>query len=397
MTELAEPLDLDLIEARAAHLYEYPAHAVDVEILAGTEVPALVAEVRRLRDHVTELETYALGCDGEGCTIPHSSWCERAKKTAAENDGCTCPQPWKDSPQPHAGYCWLVSPPRDEVEQARKRIAELEAQLAEMTRLRDNALRALHRDDVETDIDLEETIAAPFYGPGWDWDERDLQRVVREAADAVQPAFGKLTQQRDQARGLVTELKAQRERRRMRLVAAEADLLNMRGMLSPNGLPRRIPDEVEIHERVAPAVEWLLNRVTELEADLAKYAGHEPTIAEEMAYISNSLDAVLAVCHEAKRDGCLGVTPEAVEQAASGEWTAATPRPALPWAHVMDDGDLHGFLDDLVSAAMGRWRSDPDLSARAVLADVEKACADWRTPGHGYRSDEPGAGAGEGR
>jgi hypothetical protein len=62
------------------------------------------------------------------------------------------------------------------------------------------------------------------------------------------------------------ELEAQRERRRLRLVTAEADLLEMRGLLSPHGQPRRVPAEVEIHERVAPAVEWLLNRVAELEA-----------------------------------------------------------------------------------------------------------------------------------
>jgi hypothetical protein len=56
------------------------------------------------------------------------------------------------------------------------------------------------------------------------------------------------------------------ERRRARLAAAEADLLNVRGLLSPSGGSRRVPAEVEIHERVAPAVEWLLNRVAELEA-----------------------------------------------------------------------------------------------------------------------------------
>ncbi|HSC28951.1 MAG TPA: hypothetical protein VLD67_16870 [Vicinamibacterales bacterium] len=61
--------------------------------------------------------------------------------------------------------------------------------------------------------------------------------------------------------------------------------------------------------------------------------------------------------------------------------------PALPWAHAMSDDDLPGFLDDLVSAAMGRWRSEPEVPDRVVLADVEKACADWRTPGQGYRSD----------
>lgn len=64
--------------------------------------------------------------------------------------------------------------------------------------------------------------------------------------------------------------------------------------------------------------------------------------------------------------------------------------PALPWAHAMSDDDLHGFLGDLVSAAMNRWRSHPEVPDRETLAAVEKACADWRTPGQGYRSDEPG-------
>jgi hypothetical protein len=60
---------------------------------------------------------------------------------------------------------------------------------------------------------------------------------------------------------------------------------------------------------------------------------------------------------------------------------------ALPWAHVMSDHDLHGFLADLVSAAMGRWQSDPEVPDREVLAAVEKVCAEWRTPGAGHRLD----------
>jgi hypothetical protein len=61
---------------------------------------------------------------------------------------------------------------------------------------------------------------------------------------------------------------------------------------------------------------------------------------------------------------------------------------ALPWAHAMSDDDLHLFLDDLVSAALNRWRSEPETPDRVTLAEVEKACARWRTPGQGYRSDE---------
>lgn len=94
---------------------------------AADAATTLAAEVRQLRDRVAELEAYAYGCDGEGCVTPHSSWCETAKKTAAANNGCTCPKPWTGHPQPHAAYCWLVSPPRPEVEEMRKRIAELTA------------------------------------------------------------------------------------------------------------------------------------------------------------------------------------------------------------------------------------------------------------------------------
>lgn len=55
-----QPLDLDLIERRAAHLYEYTDLPDDVEILTGTEVPALVAELRRLQQqrHVLSPDEY---------------------------------------------------------------------------------------------------------------------------------------------------------------------------------------------------------------------------------------------------------------------------------------------------------------------------------------------------
>lgn len=94
---------------------------------------------------------------------------------------------------------WLLPHLADEAE-------KLRAALDEMTHCRDNALRSLHRDDVETDIDLEETIATPFYGPGWDWDEADLMTVVREAVNAIRPAFGKLTEERDTLRTRLAEL-----------------------------------------------------------------------------------------------------------------------------------------------------------------------------------------------
>lgn len=68
---------------------------------------------------------------------------------------------------------------------------------------------------------------------------------------------------------------------------------------------------------------------------------------------------------------------------------------ALPWAAAMPDDDLHHFLGDLVAAAMHRWHQDPDVPDREVLALVERACAQWRTPGQGWRSDSDDVAAGE--
>jgi hypothetical protein len=91
--------------------------------VAPAVVTALVDEVRRLTARVAELEAYAYGCDAEGCVIPHSSWCEAAKRTAAANNGCTCGKPWTGHPQPHAMHCWTVNPPRAEVEEMRRALA----------------------------------------------------------------------------------------------------------------------------------------------------------------------------------------------------------------------------------------------------------------------------------
>jgi BMFP domain-containing protein YqiC len=93
-----------------------------------------------------------------------------------------------------------------------------------------------------------------------------LSLMDDRAASVVSPVLAAVLTEAEALRARVAELEAQRDRRRVRLIAAEADLLAVRGLLSPAGEPRRIPAEIEIHERVAPAVEWLLNRVAELEA-----------------------------------------------------------------------------------------------------------------------------------
>ncbi|HEY1180235.1 MAG TPA: hypothetical protein VGF17_29105 [Phytomonospora sp.] len=65
----------------------------------------------------------------------------------------------------------------------------------------------------------------------------------------------------------VAELETQRERRRIRLIALDNDAQEIRGILSPNGEARKVP--MPLGETLAPAVEWLVNRVAELEAQAA--------------------------------------------------------------------------------------------------------------------------------
>ncbi|MFE7899236.1 hypothetical protein ACFU3E_17235 [Streptomyces sp. NPDC057424] len=57
--------------------------------------------------------------------------------------------------------------------------------------------------------------------------------------------------------------------------------------------------ELMVHAR--EDIPALLAEVERLKATLAKYVGAEPTIAEEMAYLSRSVEAVTKVCDEAER------------------------------------------------------------------------------------------------
>ncbi|MCX4596153.1 hypothetical protein OG819_42830 [Streptomyces sp. NBC_01549] len=153
---------------------------------------------------LTEIETRAnAATPGPWCTDSWEIYQGTEYEAGAEWIGETCRAGEMDDSRADAEF---VAAARTDVPLLLAEVRRLTAALDEMTHCRDNALRALYRDDVDTDIDLEETIAAPFYGPGWDWDESDLQRVVREAAAAVRPAFGKLTQQRDKVRDQVADL-----------------------------------------------------------------------------------------------------------------------------------------------------------------------------------------------
>ncbi|MFF6781368.1 hypothetical protein [Streptomyces sp. NPDC012510] len=128
-------------------------------------------------------------------------------------------------------------------------------------------------------------------------------------------------------------------------------------------------------------VESLRARVAELEAERAKYVGREPTIAEEMAYLSRCIDSVLDLCDAAEAKGITSGGPftvEAVRKAADGLVERRAYPPALPWAQLMDDEDLREFLGDLGGAVLDYYRSEPSVPDREVLISIEKVFAEWR-------------------
>jgi hypothetical protein len=115
MTSPLTSLDLDEIETRAAALYEY-ATVTDDEgqaaqnQLTDTDVPALVAEVRRLRDRVAELESPV-----EAKPSPAPGICRCGHRQAAHDSGepgCSaCPSTgnWDHPYRPSAAAPAVVS------------------------------------------------------------------------------------------------------------------------------------------------------------------------------------------------------------------------------------------------------------------------------------------------
>lgn len=83
----------------------------------------------------------------------------------------------------------------------------------------------------------------------------------------------------------VAELEAQRDRRRVRLVALQSDALAMRGALSPSGGARRVP--FPLGDTLTPTVEWLIAEVARLRTELAA----RPTRAEVLRETADGMTA----------------------------------------------------------------------------------------------------------
>lgn len=66
------------------------------------------------------------------------------------------------------------------------------------------------------------------------------------------------------------------------------------------------------------------------------------------------------------------------ERPAESEQSPDVYPPALPWARLLDDEDLHDFLGDLVSAAAHRWHWEPEVPDTETLRQIEAVCGTWR-------------------
>ncbi|MGW5928024.1 hypothetical protein ACWF2L_17510 [Streptomyces anulatus] len=100
------------------------------------------------------------------------------------------------------------------------------------------------------------------------WEDLYCMNLTSYMGERMAPVLKRLLDtetENARLRAHVAELKAQRERRRGRLVALQNDALNVRGSLAPNGEDRKVP--FELGETLTPAVDWLINRVAELEND----------------------------------------------------------------------------------------------------------------------------------
>ncbi|MYR36300.1 hypothetical protein GTX14_04425 [Streptomyces sp. SID4944] len=90
-------------------------------------------------------------------------------------------------------------------------------------------------------------------------------------------------------------------------------------------------------------------RITELEAELERYVGREPTVRDEMAYLQRCLNSVLERCDQAAAQAVRWENPLpvpewviAVREAASGE---RPDNPADKRRRIYIDGNGSGWVD----------------------------------------------------
>lgn len=119
-------------------------------------------------------------------------------------------------------------------------------------------------------------------------------------------------------------------------------------------------------------------RIAELEAELERYVGKEPTVRDEMAHLQRKLNAVRELCDEARLGSCLGITIEAVEQAANGE---RAPSPDDKRRRIYIDGEGNAWLslteDTIGPLARAMWSDETTTSVRDRTGGLHEIGRCW--------------------
>lgn len=406
MTEQTKPLtsiDLDEIDGRAAHLYEY-ADPTDAawEILAGDDVPALLREVRQQRDELGAFRALELG-DPDGrvsasCGDPeHPTWLRKLDDTR----GC----PWCENERLHDD---LTAERERHKEGLRRADEQVNAMNEELKRYADgtetpvlwSVYNAMHLRAANAETRVAQLEAAPTTVPAaYELATRThlaaqlgqvINRCAKRALDADMPLRRDLIAR---GMGLLSALHLLEE--------GSADNTEQDGEFAgydPDADPDSgFPNEpIPYKDPTGYTAETLLTRrgirpapseagasvlaeLKQLRAELKKYVGKEPTIADEMAHLNRCIDAVdaLQLPETLKVDSISGDYRNGYIHALADMRTALeaperkTYPPALPWAQLMEDEDLSDFLDELMDATTTPGHSK-------ALAEVEATCARWR-------------------
>ncbi|MFJ3949032.1 hypothetical protein ACIPXV_03035 [Streptomyces libani] len=130
----------------------------------------------------------------------------------------------------------------------------------------------------------------------------------------------------------------------------------------------------------------VMRRLLDAEAELEKYVGKEPTVAEEMQHLNRCLDAVYAVVEEAKRGAQRWENPlpvpewvAAVEQAADGNRPTSRPscgRDLGPGYHCQRAAGHSGDCEPTPDPAAGKDTPTGGESTRDGLPPQLRAALD---------------------
>jgi len=178
-------------------------------------------------------------------------------------------------------------------------------------------------------------------------------RENRAASDAVARMADKLSRGavRDDETGVSELYRLRAENNQLRNDITGACLARYEEEQENERLLKERHSTNEALDDVVREVAALRSRVAELEAELKKYVGVEPTVADELAYVNRCLNAVYAVCDAAEKQATRWENPlpvpewvALVRNAADGVTVNAPALPPVPQQRQPEDthdGPLH--------------------------------------------------------